>query len=437
MKNTFLIFITFFTMFVIDISAQKFQINHVPSDGFVIDKIGKEIYYRDFWTGIYYKKNLYSSQIDTIDFGYFAPSFANRSHKYVLFETQYLAKLTDLDNDTSYYIFNLDSKKKIQKPKGSGLEYASFMFSPNDSLILFRDPDLLYWLKAFRFSDSTFYICPAQTLDYSRIEWSSDSTLVFLSSDDEMLECYLYSGRIDTLVKTGQYQHIMGYSYNLQQNILAYSYGNDYPHNKLYFYYKNGDSTRIIFDQGIDPVCQENGLTYLKWDDEGNNLAVISDLLTNPGSGIMRYSLKEDNIHEYLRCDDSGVKSYIQWWNTDTVIYHDHSHLTIEGFYLDKPIGVKEEKENKSELINSPPYPNPFNSNTVINLDENVSEVEVKIYNILGEMVNKFKVNDNKINWNGKDRFGNEVHSGIYLITYKTENNEEKKAYINKVIYLK
>jgi len=112
MKSTIIIFISFFTLLSINISAQKFQINHVPSDGFVIDKVGKEIYYRDFWTGIYYKKNLYSSQIDTINFGYFAPSFANKSHKYVLFETQYLAKLTDLDNDTSYYIFNLDSKKK-------------------------------------------------------------------------------------------------------------------------------------------------------------------------------------------------------------------------------------------------------------------------------------------------------------------------------------
>ncbi|OIP61611.1 MAG: hypothetical protein AUK34_04770 [Ignavibacteria bacterium CG2_30_36_16] len=436
MKSTIIIFISFFTLLSINISAQKFQINHVPSDGFVIDKVGKEIYYRDFWTGIYYKKNLYSSQIDTINFGYFAPSFANKSHKYVLFETQYLAKLTDLDNDTSYYIFNLDSKKKIQKFLGSGFEYASFIFSPNDSLILFRDPDLETQLLAFKFIDSTFYISPAPTMDHRRLEWSSDSTVIFKDDDYTILECYLYSGRIDTLVKT-QYQYIMGYSYNRQQNILAYSYGNDYPHNKMYFYYKNGDSTRIIFDLGIDPVCQENGFTYLKWDDDGNNLSVISDLLTNPGSGIMRYNLKEDNIHEYLRCDDYGRKYYIQWWNADTVIYYDMTQWSIDGFYLDKPLGVKEEKENKSELINSPPYPNPFNSNTVINLDENVSEVEVKVYNILGEMVNKFKVNDNKINWNGKDRFGNEVHSGIYLITYKTENNEEKKTYINKVIYLK
>lgn len=105
--------------------SQAFHINHVPTDGFVIEKVGKEIYCRDCWTGNYYKKNLYSSQIDTIDFGYSAPSFANKTHKYVLFETKYLARLTDLDNDTSYIIFSLYSKKKIQKSIGSGLEYAS------------------------------------------------------------------------------------------------------------------------------------------------------------------------------------------------------------------------------------------------------------------------------------------------------------------------
>ena len=435
MKSTIIIFISFFTLLSINISAQKFQINHVPSDRFIIDKIGKEIYYRNAWPQFFFKKNLYTQKIDSTNFVFVGPSFANQRHKYLYYDYTG-AKMTDLENDTTYYIFYYN-KNSNQKISIQGFESTSFLFSPNDSLVLFNARDLPDWLEAFRFSDSTFYLCPAQTLDDARIEWSSDSTLIFKSHDTEILECYLYSGRIDTLVKTGQYQHIMGYSYNLRQNILAYSYGNDYPHNKLYFYYKNGDSTRIIFDQGIDPVCQENGLTYLKWDDEGNNLAVISDLLTNPGSGIMRYSFKEDNIHEYLRCDDSGVKSYIQWWNTDTVIYCNHSYWNIDGFYLDKPIGVKEEKENKTELINSIPYPNPFNSNTSINLGKNITQVEVKVYNILGEMVNKFKVNDNKINWNGKDRYGKEVNSGIYFITYKTENNEEKKTYINKVIYLK
>jgi len=416
MKNTFIIFITFFTMLGIDISAQKFQINHVPSDGFVIDKVGKEIYYRDYWTGFYYKKNLYSSQIDTIDFGYFAPSFANKSHKYVLFETQYLAKLTDLDKDTSYYIFNLDSKKNAQKSLGSGLEYAAFMFSPNDSLILFHDPDQYYWFKAFRFSDSTFYLCPATTLDYARIEWSSDSTLIFRGSGYEILECYFYSGRIDTLVKTGQYQNIFGYSYNRQQNILAYSYGNDYPHNKIYLYYKDGDSTRIIFDVGIDPVCQENGFTYLKWDDESNNLAVISDLLTNSGSGIMRYNLKEDNIHEYLRCDDYGRKYYIQWWNTDTVIYYDMTNWTIDGLYLDKPIGVIEEKESKTELINSLPYPNPFNSSATIRYQiPEDGMVTLKVYDILGREV-KTLVNDFKTKGRYEVTFdASSLTSGSYI----------------------
>ncbi|MBZ0198861.1 MAG: T9SS type A sorting domain-containing protein [Ignavibacteriaceae bacterium] len=368
--------------------SQVFHINNNPAEGFVIDKVGKDIYYWEFSSGVI-KKNLYTSQIDTVDFGYSFPSFANKTHKNVLFETQYIARLYNLDKDTSYIIFNLDNKKKLQKSICRGLEYASFIFSPNDSLILFHDPDSYYWLKAFRFSDSTFYICPAQTLDYARIEWSSDSTLIFKSHDTEILECYLYSGRIDTLVKI-ENKYILGYSYNRQQNILAYSYGNDYPHNKIYIYYRNGDSTRVIFDLAENPsgVCTGNVFTYLKWDDEGENLAVITDLVINHGSGIMRYSLNADEIHYYVMCDDYRLKHFVQWWNTDTVIYV--NDMSIDGLYLDKPIGVKEDSEIKTdENIQTGVYPNPFNPNLTIRYNlPAAEEVKISIYDVMGRQIN-------------------------------------------------
>jgi len=76
-------------------------------------------------------------------------------------------------------------------------------------------------------------------------------------------------------------------------------------------------------------------------------------------------------------------------------------------------------------------YPNPFNSTTTIiyGLPKS-SHVDIRIYDLLGREVTTL-VNDNqeakhyKIIWNGKDRFGSDVSSGIYFyrIVAKSRNS--------------
>lgn len=67
-------------------------------------------------------------------------------------------------------------------------------------------------------------------------------------------------------------------------------------------------------------------------------------------------------------------------------------------------------------------YPNPFNNGTIISFDLPKSgNVTIEIYNILGQkvttLIDGYYMADHKyiINWQGKNNFGSDVASGIYL----------------------
>lgn len=84
-------------------------------------------------------------------------------------------------------------------------------------------------------------------------------------------------------------------------------------------------------------------------------------------------------------------------------------------------------------------YPNPFNPITTIvyNLDKE-TDVSVQIYDLLGKQITQL-VNDRqlpgfyKIQWNGKDQYGNLLPSGIYFCLLKTTTQIQSK----KLIFLR
>lgn len=99
--------------------------------------------------------------------------------------------------------------------------------------------------------------------------------------------------------------------------------------------------------------------------------------------------------------------------------------------------------ESKSNHISSPirydlsqNYPNPFNPVTTIgySVSKN-SKVGIFIYNVLGQLV-KTLVNKNKdagyytVNWNGTDKKGKSVGSGVYIYKMETDNFTKTKKLI-------
>ncbi|HEX9974372.1 MAG TPA: T9SS type A sorting domain-containing protein [bacterium] len=75
-------------------------------------------------------------------------------------------------------------------------------------------------------------------------------------------------------------------------------------------------------------------------------------------------------------------------------------------------------------------YPNPFNPETVIEYElPNAGSVRLEVYNMLGQKIRTL-VNQNQVAgvhhvaWDGKNEFGEQMASGIYL--YRMEMNEFK-----------
>ena len=81
----------------------------------------------------------------------------------------------------------------------------------------------------------------------------------------------------------------------------------------------------------------------------------------------------------------------------------------------------------------SPNYPNPFNPETTIS-NEIASDgiVKLDIFNLKGQLV-KTLVNENKVSgphkvvWNGTDKYGRKVASGIYQYRLTTKDGRITK----------
>jgi hypothetical protein len=93
--------------------------------------------------------------------------------------------------------------------------------------------------------------------------------------------------------------------------------------------------------------------------------------------------------------------------------------------------------ENKIQVSN---YPNPFNPTTTICYSlQDPGKVELCVFNSKGQkirtLVNEnISKGDHQIVWDGKDKSGNSVGSGIYFYKIKTGNEQIKT---NKCLLLK
>lgn len=100
---------------------------------------------------------------------------------------------------------------------------------------------------------------------------------------------------------------------------------------------------------------------------------------------------------------------------------------TAEDMWLFTPTkSYDEEKQIPTRFQLLQNYPNPFNPTTTIRFSiEKNSKVSLKIYNILGqevaELFNRVAMpGEYAVNWDGNDRFGRSVVSGIYFARLET-----------------
>ncbi len=89
-------------------------------------------------------------------------------------------------------------------------------------------------------------------------------------------------------------------------------------------------------------------------------------------------------------------------------------------------------------------YPNPFRDNTRFTFQTNVSgaDVKIKIYTVTGRLIQELHgtsvmgYND-EIQWNGRDRDGDEIANGVYLYKIILREGQKKKTVIDKLVIMR
>jgi hypothetical protein len=81
-------------------------------------------------------------------------------------------------------------------------------------------------------------------------------------------------------------------------------------------------------------------------------------------------------------------------------------------------------------------YPNPFNPTTTLRFDlPEVSSITLTIYNMLGQRVRIFNMNDtpagyHSIKWNATNDFGDPVGAGVYLYQLRANHYLETRKMV-------
>lgn len=115
----------------------------------------------------------------------------------------------------------------------------------------------------------------------------------------------------------------------------------------------------------------------------------------------------------------------------------DYNHSNFFGpQFVEVPGEVVPELPVQTAMKNA--YPNPFKTNASTNIEVALKAGEtgtVTIYNVLGQVVKTYKVNEGShtLTWNGRDSKGNACGSGIYFYKLSTPSmNQTKKMVIVK-----
>ena len=142
---------------------------------------------------------------------------------------------------------------------------------------------------------------------------------------------------------------------------------------------------------------------------------------------------KQENIKVAVMGNQSGII-----WNDDRVgeFDPDYAYTSIYGYPMFAPVAVDDPTANSPVLpFLQPNYPNPFNPSTTISyfLPE-AARLSLSIYNLKGQLVNTLLADalvpsgTHNIQWNGNDRAGKSVGSGIYYcrLTVGNKHNTRK-----------
>ena len=423
----------FLAMFIVLSSVslcQKFLISDIPAQYYSIDRIGQKIYFQDFYSDTIREINIKTKEIKKTSYE-ILPVFSNKNY--------IAAYALKADNNPNHYNYRIFLHYFVNDSDYLLIDSAGFLYN-SDGIISFspNDNNLFYAGHYFSFKDSMKSSLDSMKGDIGYPpEWSSDSTLIYRSNSNSILEYNLNNKKIDTLVFLGQYDYISSYAYNTKYNLLAYSKDETYP--KIYLHYPGKNIDSIAFDPlRDDPKSPCWGtpvsLRSLSWSPNENRLAFFILHLTNRLAGLYEYNLDSNKTFRHTVCYDSHSKYYLRWLNNDTTIYADTYVQLLYGFDMTSAItkinSNNYQIQQNNFIISN--YPNPFNLSTSISWQLGIcGYVTLKVYDILGREVKTLI--DKKYYNSGKHTItfnANGLSSGVYFYQIKAGSYVETKKLI-------
>ena len=165
-------------------------------------------------------------------------------------------------------------------------------------------------------------------------------------------------------------------------------------------------------------------------------IALVTPEYGNIEPGVTSIGNQQQMIRFDSDCPDSIYTNLkIEIYSDDILYWID----TITIFLTDPTNGIEGHPNNLTSFKLEQNYPNPFNPSTTIRYNlAKASQVELAVFNAMGQKITKLvsehqTAGYHQVVWDGKNKNGSFVSSGIYIYQIKTGVNLSAK----KMIYMK
>ena len=199
----------------------------------------------------------------------------------------------------------------------------------------------------------------------------------------------------------------------------------------------NAYTSNEIFIEGGSAIISYCDIQDTLWPGEGN--ISVDPLFRNPENGD--FHLMSTNCGDNLDspCIDAGHPSIEDvWLDCEWGLGTSLSDMGAYGGGDSTLVGIDDDKEPEVPIRFglSQNYPNPFNALTIIRYSlPSASDVTIRIYDMLGRKVETLVQGErpagyHQVVWDGKDKDGKMVSTGIYFYELYVDDYRESKAMI-------
>ena len=217
------------------------------------------------------------------------------------------------------------------------------------------------------------------------------------------------------------------------------AYMQKYDSNGDELWQENGLEIAVQDSSQVDPYLASDGTRFLAfWKDTRNSQAgrpnsdIYYQHLNSDGeiqsgdpSGVLVCSaIKNQN---YPRAVSNGSNTtYLIWQDTRSSGKTDIYNIYAQKFEF---VAASENEIEPQDFLRMNNFPNPFRNSTLISFSVSpdlLNNSKLEIYNIKGQNIRSIIPESNEITWNGIDKNGHRVSSGIYFYKLDLDKFETK-----------